>query len=1514
MPSTKLLEVKKEVIELPHEVPDNPMVSVCVPTYQHADYIRSCLDSILMQECGFPFEIILGEDESTDGTREICLEYAKDHADKIRLFLHSRENNIIIDGHPTGRFNVLYSLSQARGKYVALCEGDDYWTDPHKLQKQVDFLEANVDFAICHHNMNVVYEDGNKASHLSNSPDQREISSIDDLARGNFIFTASCVFRNNLAGELPDWYSESPVGDYLLHLLNAQYGRIRYMPDVMGSYRIHRGGMWESTPRASRLERWMQVIDLIMKYFPPEIKRTVVSDQEIEISTQLMDHFSHDPRKHNFYFRKLMEGITYLSRPSNDIEAHVLPPKVSIVVRLAGNTELSRKCLLSIYANTPHDIFELILIYDAETDGQDALVRTFKSQYGNVISLRNDRRLSFATSANQGINLSDSGYVVFLGDNTEVTSGWLETLLQEAGTDNVPGIVGGTLLQAEGMAGVNPEEDGRDVEVHSLRSDSADKPEDAASQSLVSGLCMLVSREVIRRIGGFNERLTERDPDRDFSDRAAGAGFRIRISDARANVNDTQSEEENTDLAGNNSCNGVQGHGNEEEPQIQQVTKTAEDTFENIEDNEGNVDLVSAKDLSVADVGKTLAEAESSIGSGDYRRADIALKRVLASFPYNVDALNDLAVARIMAGKKREAAALLERVLSIDPDNKTASENRSALNKEATQGLSGDRKNAERKGDSSRLEEDVLEYRRSVERIASMENFNLPGEVPWPILENAFRNFGDWHTRFTFNGRRYGGTNSYTNDPRIIDFLTWFPNGGKVLELGSFEGSHTIRLVQSPRIEFVMGLEGKDYLIQRSKLIKAISGGKKMDFAKCDFETDDISVFGRFDAVFCAGLLYLLSKPWEIIDKIASVSDSLFISTHYARTARSSSNGFDGEYHENEPYEAPLSGLSQRSFWLTFDSLVKALQQNDFEVVNVRHYNDWGGIPLVNMSCRKKNSCRGSKYSEVSLKTSGQDKPTMQVPAHGPAIAPVREQGSQICVPTMSGRTRRRSCPYIEHGLILHQNHLQMCCSYHHDRGAIQIGPYTGGPFPMEMVLHKREEVKEANRTGVYYGCDGCSFLQERDWLDVPPYLIGVMDISVSSACQLRCQYCYTVKTPEIAGRSSYDLYETCSEFVRNGWLSPNANIVWTGGEPTAFKRFDETLSLLMQGNIRHRIFTNGYRYSETVARGAMEGHVQLICSLDAGTAETYEKVKGKNYFERVKETCSKYAESAGDFRLKYLCVKDNARKTDADGFMNLVQQWGIKNIFLDADLTEPKANQDVIDTLGYMYARAGQNGVVPDFYDGVKGFPELKLPERIMEVAARIRLDDLHDCGNILLSIKSDEAKGLAPLNSVQVMSGRDGINLISAGDDPSVLLPEFWLPRNHRAVVSIDITSPCEDMLQVFYIPDAEFQYTEFYSIKVTLTAGRNKVILSGFPNSGGIKGRVRLDPGIHQGVYTLHSLTVSAEETGSADRYSRKGIDHQAPQCNVNVDDNAACTIYRTVDDPIAKPENTFGIQNN
>lgn len=218
------------------------MVSVCVTTYNHENYIEQCLNSILNQDTDFQFEILLGEDNSTDETRTICERYAYNYPDKIRLFLRSRKDVIYIDGNPTGRFNFIENLKAARGKYIALCEGDDYWTDPHKLQKQIDFLETNEDYVLSCHNCSVVDLDGNfiETFNKVQIPITTDVTYL--LQNSWYIPTASAVFRNYV--DIPNWFCTVLNGDYALYLLlTSKGGLVNYESEIRSAYRLHSQGL-----------------------------------------------------------------------------------------------------------------------------------------------------------------------------------------------------------------------------------------------------------------------------------------------------------------------------------------------------------------------------------------------------------------------------------------------------------------------------------------------------------------------------------------------------------------------------------------------------------------------------------------------------------------------------------------------------------------------------------------------------------------------------------------------------------------------------------------------------------------------------------------------------------------------------------------------------------------------------------------------------------------------------------------------------------------------------------------------------------------------------------------------------------------------------------------------------------------------------------------------------------------------------------------------------------------------
>lgn len=244
---------------------DKPLVSVSITTYNHQDYIAQAIDSVLMQKTNFDYEIIIGEDDSEDNTRAIVKEYKERYPDRIKLFLNSRGNVIYVNGRPTGRWNAVNNLKHARGQYIALCEGDDYWTDPNKLQKQVDFLDANQDYVICFHWAGWLNQERGKIMNWKYGPPVvKSYYTVDDLLEhSNFIATCSTVFRNKIFDDFPDWYYRVGIGDLPLHILNAQHGKIGFLDEPMVVYRRHKGGMHGGNTQTENILRLLHTYHIM---------------------------------------------------------------------------------------------------------------------------------------------------------------------------------------------------------------------------------------------------------------------------------------------------------------------------------------------------------------------------------------------------------------------------------------------------------------------------------------------------------------------------------------------------------------------------------------------------------------------------------------------------------------------------------------------------------------------------------------------------------------------------------------------------------------------------------------------------------------------------------------------------------------------------------------------------------------------------------------------------------------------------------------------------------------------------------------------------------------------------------------------------------------------------------------------------------------------------------------------------------------------------------------------------
>jgi glycosyltransferase involved in cell wall biosynthesis len=212
------------------------LVTACLITYNQVKYVRQSIEGMLMQQTDFPWGIIVADDCSTDGTQEILKEYQAKDPDKITLLLQPANKGAML--------NWIDLVTMPKSRYITLCEGDDYWTDPFKLQKQVDFLEANPEYVACFHPVKVVDADGKELRSSKNSFVHNRDLTQDELIMGRVMSTLSLCYRNVIA-EFPQEFYKSPTGDNFLCSLLGNYGKAKFLDDIKPSaYRMHTGGSW----------------------------------------------------------------------------------------------------------------------------------------------------------------------------------------------------------------------------------------------------------------------------------------------------------------------------------------------------------------------------------------------------------------------------------------------------------------------------------------------------------------------------------------------------------------------------------------------------------------------------------------------------------------------------------------------------------------------------------------------------------------------------------------------------------------------------------------------------------------------------------------------------------------------------------------------------------------------------------------------------------------------------------------------------------------------------------------------------------------------------------------------------------------------------------------------------------------------------------------------------------------------------------------------------------------------
>lgn len=240
------------------------MVSVCCTTYNQVQFIAQTIDSFLMQQTNFQFEVVIGDDCSTDGTSEVLKKYKEKHPEIVKI-ISAKKN---VGAHQ----NMIDTVKNCKGKYIALCDGDDYWTDARKLQKQVDFLEQNPDYVMCCHYTRVI--DTNENTLYVDPNPLPLVHTYHDLLTGKQeeTKTATVVYHNSAQIHQlfqKSWYFKCYAADKFLKIFATfNTGRKIYvMPEIMSCYRNHVGGIWSMIKVEARMEMVISDFNLIIKHF-----------------------------------------------------------------------------------------------------------------------------------------------------------------------------------------------------------------------------------------------------------------------------------------------------------------------------------------------------------------------------------------------------------------------------------------------------------------------------------------------------------------------------------------------------------------------------------------------------------------------------------------------------------------------------------------------------------------------------------------------------------------------------------------------------------------------------------------------------------------------------------------------------------------------------------------------------------------------------------------------------------------------------------------------------------------------------------------------------------------------------------------------------------------------------------------------------------------------------------------------------------------------------------------------
>jgi glycosyltransferase involved in cell wall biosynthesis len=267
---------------------NNVVVSVFILTYNQEAFIAQTIESVLKQKTNFKYQLVIGEDFSTDATRSICEAYQNKNPEKIKLLPSANKNIGLIA-------NYLRTIRACDGKYIAICDGDDYWIDDFKLKKQVDFLEANSEYSIIYTNYLRLFPDGSfKDAVILNTKQQ---TGFDNLIDNNYIHSVTSLFRNNQIKEpLPEWILNHPYGDWPTYLWTIKNGgKIYFLNEVTAVYRV---GIGVSSPiikvNSKLLKANLNILEDLLNDDSFKRRKAIINDTIIKLKINLMSSFNRE--------------------------------------------------------------------------------------------------------------------------------------------------------------------------------------------------------------------------------------------------------------------------------------------------------------------------------------------------------------------------------------------------------------------------------------------------------------------------------------------------------------------------------------------------------------------------------------------------------------------------------------------------------------------------------------------------------------------------------------------------------------------------------------------------------------------------------------------------------------------------------------------------------------------------------------------------------------------------------------------------------------------------------------------------------------------------------------------------------------------------------------------------------------------------------------------------------------------------------------------------------------------